>query len=438
MGKKAQVRHFIEQLSQTANTLPDKRAGRHNQIYQIKDAVLGAFSVFFTQSPSFLAHQRDMKRQHGRSNANSIFHMKQIPSDNHIRSLLDPAPAASYEANYMYLWNRLETQGKLKAFNVWGDRLLIGIDGLQHFSSTRLCCHNCYQQKKGETIHYSHRVLTAFAVHPKQTEVIPFIPEFILPQDGAKKQDSETAAAKRWLKRHESWLQKRRAVIMGDDLFSRQPFCELVIEANLSFIFVCKPESHETLYQWIEGMVRGGKLEEITCRVWNGRFREIWRYRYARDVPLRAGDDGLRVNWCDLTVTHERTGEQLYHNSFVTDLAVDKEQVKIITHAGRGRWKHENEGHNVLTTKGYHVKHNFGHGQEHLASVLFTLNMLAFLLHTFLQLTDTTYKKVRAELGARQTFFGDVQTLLRYWQFESWEALLNFMAIRLELEPAPD
>ena len=184
-------------------------------------------------------------------------------------------------------------------------------------------------------------------------------------------------------------------------------------------------------------MERGGKLAEVTQRVWNGRHGQIWRYRYALDVPLRAGDDGLRVNWCDLTITHELSGERLYRNSFITNLPVDDQQVKPITHAGRTRWKHENEGHNVLTTKGYHIKHNFGHGQEHLASVLFTLNLLAFFLHTFLQLVDTTYKKVRAELGARRTFFNDVRALMRYGEFESWETLLHFMAIRLELEPAP-
>ena len=65
MGKKARVSQFIEQLGEVAEKLPDKRAGRHNQLYQMIDAVRGAFAVFFSQSPSFLAYQRDMKRQRG-------------------------------------------------------------------------------------------------------------------------------------------------------------------------------------------------------------------------------------------------------------------------------------------------------------------------------------------------------------------------------------
>jgi hypothetical protein len=364
--------------------------------------------------------------------------MGQIPSDNHIRDLLDPTDARAYEVGYTWLWQELEASGKLKGYRGLGSHLFIGLDGIQFFGATKIYCAHCYQQQVEETIHYSHRALTALAVHPEQTEVLPFIPEFILPQDGAEKQDSEIAAAKRWLKRHESWLQAQNAVILGDDLFSHQPFCELLITAKVGFILVCKPDSHVTLYEWIAGMERGNKLSEVSRRKWNGRHGEVWCYRYTLDVPLCAGDDGLRVNWCELTITHELTGKRLYQNSFITNLFLDDERVKPVTHTGRCRWKHENEGHNVLTTKGYHIKHNFGHGQQHLASVLFTLNLLAFFLHTFLQLVDTTYKKVRAELGTRRTFFDDIRALMRYLVFDSWEEMLQFMAIRLELEPPPD
>ena len=46
------------------------------------------------------------------------------------------------------------------------------------------------------------------------------------------------------------------------------------------------------------------------------------------------------------------------------------------------RWKIENETFNVLKNKGYNLEHNFGHGKETLASVLVTLNLLAYNFHT--------------------------------------------------------
>ncbi len=52
------------------------------------------YSVFFTQSPSFLEHQRLMKSSKGKDNGSSLFSLKEIPCDNQIRNLLDPVPAS--------------------------------------------------------------------------------------------------------------------------------------------------------------------------------------------------------------------------------------------------------------------------------------------------------------------------------------------------------
>ena len=75
------------------------------------------------------------------------------------------------------------------------------------------------------------------------------------------------------------------------------------------------------------------------------------------------------------------------------------------------RWKTENENHNVLKTKGYHLEHNFGHGQDHLAAIILTLNLLAFLFHTVLHLVDESYQQIRLKRGTRRGFFQDVLCL---------------------------
>jgi len=67
--------------------------------------------------------------------------------------------------------------------------------------------------------------------------------------------------------------------------------------------------------------------------------------------------------------------------------------------------------------------------------VLIVLNVLAFLLHTVLDLTSEKYRQLRQRLGARMTFFDDIRTLMRYQRFASWESLLDFMLN--ELGPSP-
>ena len=143
------------------------------------------------------------------------------------------------------------------------------------------------------------------------------------------------------------------------------------------------------------------------------------------------------VNWCEVTITSAATGEQLYHNAWATDHGLDETKLRRFVQSARSHWKHENEGHNVLKHRGYHLTHNFGHGAHYLAQVLLLLNLLAFLVHTALTFCDETYQAVRANLGARSTFFDDLRALLRYWDFDTWPALLTFMKTQLERAPNP-
>ena len=161
-------------------------------------------------------------------------------------------------------------------------------------------------------------------------------------------------------------------------------------------------------------------------------------YRYINDVRLRDGDDALAINWFEITVVHAKTGAQLYHNSFITDHRLHADNVADIAHAGRGRWKIENENNNVLKTKGYHLEHNFGHGQRYLSAFLLSLNLLAFLFHTVLEWSDDQYALLHRMLARRQTFFDDIRALTRYMVFDSWEHLMKFMIQGLELQPQID
>ena len=104
---------------------------------------------------------------------------------------------------------------------------------------------------------------------------------------------------------------------------------------------------------------------------------------------------------------------------------------------GRTRWKIENENNNTLKTKGYHLEHNFGHGQQDLANVLASLNLLAFLIHTIQELNEPAYQRLRRALGKRKTFFDDLRTLTRYMIFETWDDLFRFMEEGLEIAPDP-
>ena len=149
------------------------------------------------------------------------------------------------------------------------------------------------------------------------------------------------------------------------------------------------------LYEWLAFLAANHDIDELSVHRWNGRFTKITRYRYVDDLPSPGGDDALTLHWLEITVTNGKTGEILYHNALVTN--------------------------HLLT--------------EPLASFLLTLNLLAFLFHTVLELADAKYHLLRQERAARQTFFNDVRILTRYFCFDSWQHLLDFMITRLEPQP---
>ena len=165
MGKKARVSKFIDTLGQLAKEMPDKRSGRHNQLYTMADAVRGAFSIFHMQSGSFLAHQRSMSQKRGQCNLKSVFKLKQIPSDTQIRNMMDGVPAAHLEGAYESLWKQLSEENQLTKFHILGERLLVGLDGIQFFSSNKIQCEQCSWQETEVGKRYHHRALTALVVH---------------------------------------------------------------------------------------------------------------------------------------------------------------------------------------------------------------------------------------------------------------------------------
>ena len=223
--------------------------------------------------------------------------------------------------------------------------------------------------------------------------------------------------------------------MLGDDLYAHQPFCRQTLLHGFHFLFTCKPASHTHLSSWIEGLQAGGTLQTLKLRAKGKSNRwENHLYRWANHVPLTEGEDALKVNWCEVTIT-DAEGKVRYRNSFITDWTISADNVAGLVAAGRARWKIENESNNVLKNRGYHLEHNFGHGKQHLSCLLVTMNLLAFGLHTLLELSDQSYQQIRATLGRRQRFFQHLEALTSYLHFESWERMMDFMMRGLEIGP---
>lgn len=427
---------LIKQINHCMDALPDSRVGSNTR-YEMRDAALSAFSTFFMQSPSFLHQQRSMEKKRGVSNINTLFGAHKIPSDNQIRNLIDTVPACHFNPVYRRIFTDLSQDGYFESFKVFDKQLLLAFDGTEYFSSTRIHCECCSTAKqKDGNVRYYHNAVTPVIVSPNQSQVIPLVPEYVTPQDGNDKQDCELNATKRWMNQESEQLAQQDITVLGDDLYCHEPFCQHILSKQWNFILVCKPDSHKTVYEHIDGLASLGKVQSIEKKQWNGKETLTHHYRYLNDVPLRDAEPSLGINWCEITTTNGEN-KVIYRNSFASRHIINEENVVDIIAAGRARWKIENENNNTLKTKGYHLEHHFGHGKEHLSSTLATLNILSFLVHTVLEHFDERYCLVRKELGARKTFFDDVRALTRYIYFDNWHHLLETMMEALEIPIPP-
>ena len=78
--------------------LPDHRKQGPNTRYAIRGAALGAFGIFFTQSPSFLEYQRHLQQAQGQNNAYTL-------------SVLSNSPVTIRYATCLILCSRVSSMG---------------------------------------------------------------------------------------------------------------------------------------------------------------------------------------------------------------------------------------------------------------------------------------------------------------------------------------
>lgn len=479
---------LMSEFRRLSSLMPDKRSGKNVQ-YRLSDIVMSAYSLFFMQCESFLAHQRAMEAGRGSNNAQSLFGIEQIPTDNHIRDILDGIPAQEIEALFGTIHRLLKGTvnrakgihgqlGMLDLFVLNGHALsseldgqiAIALDGVSTVSSYNIGCSCCNEReivhKKGNQTLYYHSCIAPVVVVPGYEHVLSLAPVHIGGQVGVEKQDCELMAARRWLESQlpavyalfeptpsptdtetgasvesqaEAPIKPIGINILGDDLYAHQPFCEQLLALGLHYVLVCKPTSHTTLYEEVDLMQRSSLLQTHTHADTTGapHKRYTYHYRFANGLPLRAGKDALLVNWVEITVTDYK-GKQVYHNAFITDHTLHSGLVAAICALGRARWKAENESHNTLKTKGYNLEHNFGHGKTNLTQTLTALNILAFLTHTCLALIDLNYQFLRNAIKSRKAFFNHIESLTTFFFFPSWNQLLVFMIQGLHQRHIPN
>ena len=420
---------IVELLATTFGALEDPRAT--NQLtYPLHDTLMSGFALMFFQHPSLLQFQRAMQQKRRRCNLRTIFGVHEVPSDTQMREILDGVEPEALRVVLPPLCEKMRRAGwggrfttTLPSGQHQGTYYTVALDGSEYFHSTRIQCPHCLRQSdsKGQ-VHYSHLVVGATLVRAGSHHVLPLDAEEVRnPTAASHPQDCELTAGKRLIARLRREHPQMALIVIGDDLYAHSPFVEQLQHLRLHYVLVAKSASHPTLMAAVAAAEAQGISQQGQWHEGSGARRRTYTYRIVRQLPL-ALESPVRVTYVEVG---ERTagGELLYHNSWITDLDVDTENVAVVVQIGRTRWKIENEQFNVQKNHGYELTHNYGHGRQTLSMVFYLLNLLAYVAHVIVELGDRLYQRCRAR-ESRRELWAALRTALHVVLVESWHQLL--------------
>ena len=421
---------LMKTLDEQFRTIPDNRTGNAVQ-YQLPDVLKAAFAMFSLKHPSLLDFKTQSTAEE--NNLHSIYRIEgNIPSDNQMRGILDPVDPQLLRPLFRTCFSLLSEAGVIGEYEYRDKHVIVSIDGVEHFSSTKVHCSSCTTRKhRNGEISYHHSGLAAVLVHPEQKEVFPLDFEPILNQDGAQKNDCERNAAKRLCKALNTRYPDLKIILVEDALYANAPHIRQITSYGWRFILNVKPDSHESLERQFAGRRTSGQVKEL--RITDPQGIKHY-FAWTGDLCLCESAIDVKVNY----LLYEQTDKQgkITRWTWITNIPLNARSVEAVMRGGRARWKIENETFNTLKNQDYHFEHNYGHGIQHLATVLALLMFLVFTIDQIQQRCCRFFRTLHQGLRTKVKLWATIRHLFNVLVFKSMEALYRHLAslYRLQFE----
>ncbi len=381
------------------------------------DHLMSGLALFGLKYPSLLQFDQDCRQETTtRANLRSLYGVERAPSDSRFRERLDALDPSVLQPAYQALFAQLQRGKGLEGFAYLDGHYLLSLDGTGYFSSKTVHCAHCGERRHRDgSVTYYHQTLGAVLVHPDHGEVFPLAPEPILKQDGAKKNDCERNAAKRLLSDLRRAHPHLKLIVVEDALASNAPHIRQLQALDLRFILGAKQSDHAVLFDWVE---TSEQTIETTVTDEKGVRH---RFRYLNGAPLNDANFELEVNF--LEYWEQLPDGRITHFAWVTDIPIIEANLMTLMRGARARWKIENETFNTLKNQGYHFEHNFGHGDQHLSTVLMHLMMLAFLIDQIQQRCCRLFQAALAAAKSKTRLWQKLRSRFDLCLIPDWETL---------------
>jgi Transposase DDE domain len=399
----------------------------------LDDYLQSGFAMFHLKDPSL--HHYRINYPEREANLERIYQINYLPSDTAIREAIDGIAPKDIQEAFKIPLQVLDNEGIMQEYRVLKKYNCILFDGTEHYCSATTPCEHCltkvHRNKKGEVTKttYHHQALAGVLAHYDHKEVFPVACEAIVKQDGETKNDCERNAAKRLIPTVRALLREEDYDLIGvfDGLYPNGPLIRLLQEQNIRFVIGIK-EGY-VLVQ-VEKLRKDNLLQE--CH-WVNEDGEKCVARYYNSLILNGQNQDIEVHYFEYE-QFDKKGARTFHNTWITDLPIDDENIEELVKIGRSRWKIENETFNTLKNQGYNLEHSYGHGQKYLATNFMLLTFLAFLTDQIAQKLDQAFDKALKYCKTKKNLWEKVRHVFDLLPCMSMNVIYRFIAKDLKID----
>ncbi len=418
----------------------------------LKNFLMSSFAVFSLKSPSLLQFENQFKEEKIKMhNLNSLFKIDRVPSDTHLRDILETVEYAQYRPVFQRLFSFIQRSKTLEQFEFMKingqSYYLLATDGSGYFRSEKLVCDCCmveehFDENNKMTLKFGHNILAGSIVHPDLKQVIPMCPEPIMRLDGSSKNDSEQTAFRRFLADFKREHPKLKIIFLLDALYANGPIIKLLREYGYEFLIAVKETKSFLFMNVKEGEITGET--QFHERVFESGEKVIkttkMNYRFANNVRLHQDKESPFINFVQVKEVTEWIGkkgkpERVERNfTFITDIPVTKNNIVQLAEGGRTRWKIENETFNTLKNRGYNLEHNYGHGEKNLTHNFIMSMFLAFFVDQIQESSCYTFKKLVEKFKQKSSLWSSLTSAIEWVPMTSWDQFYYLLYYR-EMPP---
>ena len=422
---------LIQEIKRSFSDIKDHRY-RNAQV-PLSDYLQSSFAMFHLKDPSL--HHYRINYPEREANLERIYHIESLPTDSAMREAIDHIEPSDIQSAFKIPLQAIECKGIMNQYKVLGHYNCLFFDLPEHYCSASSPCEHClskvHRNKKGEITKttYHHQALSGVLAHYDHKEVFPVACEAIVKQDGETKNDCELNAAKRLMPTIREMLPEQRYNLLGvfDGLYPNGPFIRLLKEINMRFVIGIR-----------EGFVLI-QIEKLKCdkqlieHQWVNDKGERCIARYYNSLILNGQNQDIEVNYFEYEQFNAE-GVRTYHNTWITDIPIEENNIEELVKIGRSRWKIENETFNTLKNQGYHLEHSYGHGKKYLATNFMLLTFLAFLTDQIAQKLDKAFDNALKHCKTKKNLWEKVRNVFDLLPCMSMNIIYRFIAKEIKID----